>query len=142
MKQIDQQERRKDGSARGLESLRRACKGKRLHTLLLHYLERCRAEEETDEKGRTVGRRFPNVAGFCRSRGIGLSDLDTLSEEYPNEVDLLLTVLEDEALNAGLPPPILSAYLKKRLAYDRVTKEGSPSAPTVCFEHDIFRDGE
>ena len=86
---------------------------------------------------------FPNLAGFCRFIGIAAEPLFALLSEFPNEKERLMTILEDEALNSGLPPAVLSAYLKKRLGYDKELSDVSPEdALTIRFEHNIFDDGE
>ena len=54
----------------------------------------------------------------------------------------ILTVLEDEALNSGLSPALVSSYLKKRLGYDGIKAQESSSQLEIKFEHDIFEDGE
>ena len=136
----------------GVSSLRDACRRNILNRTLEKYIEGCRIydrEEDTPpdagkkRASRRSGGRFPNLAGFCRHYRISLKDLDALSAEFPDEINMLYAILEDEALNSGLPPAVLSAYLKKRLGYDRDT---SPSElennVTIRFEHDIFDDGE
>ena len=56
---------------------------------------------------------------------------------------MLYAILEDEALNSGLPPAVLSAYLKKRLGYDKELSDTlSDEHMTIRFEHNIFDDGE
>ena len=134
----------------GSERLRELCRRQKLQHTLDHYIRACREsgnEEETSEGGGKRKRsgqpagRFPNLAGYCRAQGISLSELDTMSKEFPDALALLYTTLEDEALNSGLPPPILSAYLKKRMGYDR---EDTPSEEPlrIQFEHDVYRDGQ
>ena len=136
----------------GVASLRDACRRNILNRTLEKYIEGCRiSDREADEApdarkkraSRHSGGRFPNLAGFCRYYRVSIKDLDALSVEFPDEINMLYAILEDEALNSGLPPAVLSAYLKKRLGYDRDT---SPSElennVTIRFEHDIFDDGE
>lgn len=113
------------------------------------YISTCHAvaqgsTDETSFRRQTKHRsHFANLAGLCRYIGIGLSDLAVFSEEYPDEYDKLHAVFEDEALNSDVSPTILSAYLKKRLAYTKES-DGAEEAKEVryCFEHDIFADGE
>ena len=85
---------------------------------------------------------FPNLAGFCRFIGISTSELEEFGKSSPNEYEKILTVLEDEALNSGLSPALVSSYLKKRLGYDGAKIQGSASQLEIKFEHDIFEDGE
>ena len=86
---------------------------------------------------------FPNLAGFCRYLGRATEELEEIACKYPTEYKRILTVLEDEALNSGLSATLLSAYLKKRLGYEAPQRNsGSSSQLQICFEHDIFEDGE
>ncbi len=64
--------------------------------------------------------------------------------EQQEEYDALLAVFEDEALNSGLSPTVVSAYLKHRLGYGEKTEEKTAVASEgvkLIFEHDIFEDG-
>ena len=132
---------------RGTDALRQICMRGTLQRTLEHYITSCRAsaeEAEPDGKKRTKRPpgRFPNLAGFCRYRRISMEELASLAEEFPDEIATLYATLEDEALNSGLPPPILSAYLKKRLGYDReLDVTGGGEEVRVRFEHDIYTDG-
>ena len=66
-----------------------------------------------------------------------------LAAKYPAAFDKLIAVFEDEAFNSDVSPTLLSAYLKKRLGYEK--KEGSEiyeGEMKVVFEHDIMEDGE
>ena len=47
---------------------------------------------------------FPNLAGFARSLGVGLGDLEKICGKYPEQYDAVLALLEDEALNCGQSP--------------------------------------
>ena len=70
-------------------------------------------------------------------------NLEALSNEFPEEINLLYAILEDEALNSGLPPAVLSAYLKKRLGYDKDNgADELGETMTIRFEHNILDDGE
>ena len=123
-----------------------ACRKGTLYKLAEHYIASCKdreeAADEAPKKGKQATGRFPNIAGFCRCHKVGFAELVRIEQEFPEQVEQLYMILEDEALNSGLPPPILSAYLKKRLGYERDgdTKECPPTE--IRFEHDIFRDGE
>lgn len=136
----------------GVASLRDACRRNILNRTLEKYIESCQPSEEGDDasestsrkkRSRKGGGRFPNIAGFCRYYRISIRDLDTLSREFPEEINMLYAILEDEALNSGLPPAVLSAYLKKRLGYDKELSDAiSDEHMTIRFEHNIFDDGE
>ena len=133
----------------GVASLRETCRRGILKRALEKYIDSCReyssdgAEEElTRKRGRRNGR-FPNIAGFCRYHKISIRDLEALSNEFPEEINLLYAILEDEALNSGLPPAVLSAYLKKRLGYDKDNgADELGETMTIRFEHNILDDGE
>ena len=137
----------------GVASLRDACRRNNLNRTLEKYIESCHQPPEDRDadpvdspkkrRARKSGGRFPNIAGFCRYYRISIRDLDTLSREFPEEINMLYAILEDEALNSGLPPAVLSAYLKKRLGYDKELSEAiSDEHMTIRFEHNIFDDGE
>ena len=112
---------------------------KRLPVLIEEYVESCRPPADADPR-KSVGR-LPNLAGFCRFMKIGIGELDELERKFPKEHDRILSVFEDEALNSDLSSALLSSYMKKRLLYEASGKnEGSQIK--VCFEHDIFGDGE
>ena len=136
---------------RGIVPVRNACRKGTLGRMLEKYLQRCHqpihdtALAEGKKRGeKAVGSSFPNLAGFCRFVHLGTDELLSLAEEYPDEIDRLLAILEDEALNSAMPPALLSIYLKKRLRYEREDEPTEPDATgiSVHFEHDILRDGE
>ncbi len=120
--------------------------------LLTKYIDSCRpsSEEEDTRSSRVTKKnegRFPNLAGFCRFLRMGTEDLIELSEEFPAQVAYIYAVLEDEALNSSVSPTLLTAYLKRRLGYDRNGERGerspcSEALPMIQFEHDIYGDGE
>ena len=124
-------------------SLEKAVTGGKLNAYLKRYLKSCRTATDSDSK--KVGGRFPNLAGFCRWLGCGISEVEALRQSHPSDADRLAAVMEDEALNTALlSPTVVSAYLKRRLGY------GERSEPTtgadcgemrIIFEHDIFEDG-
>ena len=119
--------------------------GGEITRLLNQYLLLCRAAPEAEDGKKKKARDaiFPNLAGFCRHIGISTAELDSFGADFPTEYGRILTVLEDEALNSGLSPALVSAYLKKRLGYDaaRQIADSSPQLE-IKFEHDIFEDGE
>lgn len=109
------------------------------------YIASCSKENCSDSKVRKQIR-FPNLAGLCRYLGTGLNDLRLLKEQYPQSYDRLLAIFEDEALNSEISTTLLSAYMKKRLAFspdDEVkTPKNGEKEICYCFEHDIYSDGE
>lgn len=136
----------------GINTLKDACRRNTLNRVLENYIKSCREYGNSDSDGSETSRsrakkssgRFPNIAGFCRFYKIGIDEFEELSREYPNEIANIYAILEDEALNSTLPPAILSAYMKKRLGYDRDTPSADLSGGqlSIRFEHDIFSDGE
>ena len=132
---------------RGEQALRSACRRKQVSRILELYLRFCRNEEDEEEgegKGRARGKiktRFPNLAGFCRYLKIGTREFEQIVREFPKETEEIYLTLEDEALNSGLPPALLSAYLKKRLGYEKELQSGEEPSLQIRFEHDIFEDG-
>ena len=92
------------------------------------------------------GSALPNIAGFCRSLGVGLCEFDGLKKTYPDIHSALCAVFEDEALNSGVSPSVLTLYLRGRLDYgerhgaeDGGDRDGAPLK--VVFEHDVLGDG-
>ena len=67
-----------------------------------------------------------------------------MEERYPEYADWLCACFEDEALNAVSSPTIVTAYLKRRLGYDKelIADDGKGGALEVRFEHDVWEDGE
>ncbi len=133
----------------GFCRLQNACRKGDLQRIIANYIKGCSAENSKGSDGvkgkkcAKSGDIFPNLAGFCRYMNIGTEELFALAKEFPTEIDRLMTILEDEALNSGLPPALLSVYLKKRLCYERDGDRAShDTSLNIRFEHDIFRDGE
>ena len=129
------------------ESNIKALNGGDITALLNEYLLTCHDEKtqetvQDSKKKKAKETVFPNLAGFCRFIGISTSELEAFGKDNPNEYGKILTVLEDEALNSGLSPALVSAYLKKRLGYDGSKIQESSSQLEIKFEHDIFEDGE
>ena len=113
-----------------------------LDGLIGEYLESCRENDDTPSRSKRPPR-FANLAGLCRYLGTGLADLEQMRSEYPEEYDRLLAIFEDEALNAGVSPTLLSAYMKKRIRYSGdEERTGGRKEVSYRFEHDIFADGE
>ena len=88
--------------------------------------------------------RFPNVAGFARRLGVGVSSIKSIENKWPEQYGALLAIFEDEALNSEKNATILNAYIKERLNFGE-KKEGSAILPRgdvqLVFEHDIEEDG-
>ena len=123
-----------------------ACRVGLFGSLLEEYLESCRSkpEESGERKRKEESSVFPNVAGFCRYFRIGESDLQQLQTKYPEAMEQLQCVMEDEALNSRLSPTVISVYLKRRLGYEKAIAENAPKLPEqmqILFEHDAYEDG-
>ena len=116
----------------GDKELYNACCRNTVHRLLEKYIDSCREESDA----------VTDTPSFCRYLRIGTDRLDELSEEFPDEINRIYLTLEDEALNSGLPPALLSAYLKKRLGYEREFERSEDQSLRIQFEHDVLRDGE
>ena len=108
-------------------------------SLCEEYVKDCECVGESAE-----GRRFPNLAGFCRRLGIGIATLEAVEREYPDQYGALLAILEDEALNSDKSVSLINAYIKERINF-KERNEGSASlydeGIRVVFEHDIIEDG-
>jgi len=118
----------------------------RILSIAERYVASCAPSPEAGagKKGACTGR-FPNVAGFCRYVGIGQGRFEELSAAYPDQMDKLAAVLEDEALNSSVSAALLGTYLKRRLGYDgeRESRTGVQSGQLrVVFDHDIMEDGQ
>lgn len=140
------------------DRLRELCKSGEIYSAVEDYIRLCTPEDDgitsngapsqknstsKRSKDRDIGSSFPNLAGFCRYLGIGTEELEALANEYPLLYGRILAVLEDEALNSGLSPTLISAYLKKRIGYENPPKPSSAEGQLeIRFEHDIFEDGE
>ena len=121
-------------------------------TRLEAYLAFCRERSPEASGSKRSGsggeRSFPNVAGFCRWLGGGISLVEQLREEDPEGYGLLCATLEDEALNSSVSPTVLSAYLKRRLGYGDKEEGAKKIAEAECeqirlvFDHDIMEDGK
>ena len=129
-------------------SLEYACKMGTLDKLIEEYVsvcsEACELGESAPKKcSKKLRRRFPNVAGFCRYFHIGDAEYERLCAKYPEDFERVKLVFEDEALNSEISPTILSAYLKKRLGYEKSSGGAVYDGQLrVVFDHDILGDGE
>ncbi len=109
---------------------------------LRHYLKSCRPPEGADLK-KEMGR-LPNPAGFCTFLGCGRGCMEELREQLPRQFDYLISVFEDELLNAARLPSagLASAYLRTHLGFGvPPTDDGNSGDVRVVFEHDIEEDG-
>lgn len=86
---------------------------------------------------------LPNLAGFCRYLKTDVDTLVKVGKKHPTEYGRIMAILEDEALNSDTSATLITSYMKKRLNYEKLSEDSSPSpSTTVTFEHDIFSDGE
>ena len=124
--------------------LEQACLEERLQSLAEKYVEFCKITSDGEKKSsKKSGGKFPNVAGFCRYFRIGTSEYECLAQKYPAEFEKLTAMFEDEALKSDISPTILSAYMKKRLGYDRDSdREITDGQLKIVFDHNIMEDGE
>ena len=124
--------------------IERACLEERLDVLAEEYVSFCKSSADAEKRTSKRGAgRFPNVAGFCRYFRIGASEYECLAQKHPAEFEKLYATLEDEALNSDVSPTVLSAYMKKRLGYDRESeREISDGQLKIVFDHNIMEDGE
>ena len=116
------------------------CRMNLLPDLAERYILSCRA----DSVGSKRRERFPNLSGFCRFCGIGVTELSEIKKLYPERYSSLCSVFEDEALNSELSPTVLSSYLKKHLDFsenDASLSEVNAGELRLIFEHDIEKDG-
>ena len=140
------------------DALRKLCRLGRLEEIIEEYVFKCRSPTEgalqgnaepVKDRSKAKGSSdkngsFPNMAGFCRYVGIGPDRLDKILSEFPDEKEKLLATLEDEALNSSASPTVVTAYLKKRLGYEKESRpvNDMPRQLQIQFEHNIFEDGE
>lgn len=130
----------------GQDALLAAAEAGTLPSLMDAYLQECRASGEPSKGAKHAEGSFPNLAGFCRLLGCGVSSAERLRREHPSLYDRICAILEDEALNASISPNLLSAYLKRRLGYGE--KQESEGVTAECeqlrlvFEHNILEDGQ
>ena len=119
------------------------CRRGELIPLAEEYIKSCisREGESSDKKG---SKRFPNVAGFARTLGIGVSDFCIVESGWPEQYGAMLALFEDEALNSDKNATVLNTYIKERLKFGE-KKEGGATLPVgdikVIFEHDVAEDG-
>ena len=123
------------------------CESEKIYEALEEYILSCcsdiEEENKTSKKQEARKTSFPNLAGFCRYLRSSMLEFEEASQDYPEQCAKILTALEDEALNSGFSPNLISAYLKKRLGYETPSRSsGSDTQLQIRFEHDIFTDGE
>ena len=101
-------------------------------------------EDEGKNTRKKSSEKFPNIAGFARSLGVGVSHIKNIEAKWPEAYNALLAIFEDEALNSDKKATILNAYIKERLNFGE-KKEGGATLPVgdvrLVFEHDIEEDG-
>lgn len=124
--------------------LKRICSRGELIPLAEEYIRGCKLSTKESIKGKSV-ERFPNLAGFARSLGVGVSTLKKVEGRWPELYGALLAIFEDEALNSYVSASVLNTYIKERLNFGE-KKEGGAILPVggvqVVFEHDIEEDGK
>lgn len=108
------------------------------------YVNRCLSGEMLGERAL-----FPNLAGFGRDVGVGLSELARMGEKYPAVYDAMLAILEDGALNAeripGKSALLAMNYFRRRLGYEAIKPEAKGAEKgevRVVFDHDLSQDGQ
>lgn len=107
------------------------------------YIKECK--ECSQVAGKKGAERFPNVAGFARKLGVGVSTLKKIEAAWPDQYELLLALFEDEALNSDKSATLINIYMKEHLGFGE-KKEGDAILPIgdikLIFEHDIQEDGK
>ncbi len=111
----------------------------KLTELAEEYVSDCLKSEE-----------FPNLAGFARRMRIGVERFHAIGEQYPEEYDATLAVLEDGALNAehipGKSALLTVDYFRRRLHYrdgeERHRESHEEGTVELIFAHDIAEDGK
>ena len=127
--------------------LEEACQRGTLGQILEEYIALCHSPCEEAHAGEKKSKasvatvRFPNLAGFCRFLGCSTEEWLTMEKEHPEVFGRLRAALEDEALNVVMSPTVVTAYLKKRLGYDK-DQESDDGPITLCFAHNVLDDGE
>lgn len=108
------------------------------------YIRDCKLTNVECENGKS-GERFPNIAGFARTLGVGVSTLKKINGRWPELYGALLALFEDEALNSDRSASVLNSYIKERLNFGE-KKEGGAGLHAgnvkLVFEHDISEDGK
>lgn len=124
--------------------LKRICYRGELIPLAEEYIRDCKSFTGECGKGKS-SERFPNIAGFARTLGVGVSTLKKIEGRWPELYGALLALFEDEALNSDKSATVLNTYIKERLNFGE-KKEGGATLPVgnvqVVFEHDIGEDGK
>ncbi len=135
---------KKDGTLRGF-NLSALCENGIFEDVVKQYILDCAAKnEEKSEKERDKKSVFPNLAGFCRFCGVTRTALLKMKEKFPEDYEMLCTVLLDEAWNSDASPSLISSYLKNEFGYgeSKAQEGGGPSIIMPVFEHNILEDGE
>ena len=135
-------ERKKENTEKEGSVICRLLEQGKLDSMLEEYTRKCHESEEASSQKAKKRAMFPNIAGFCRYIGTGLSDFYDLQTKNLTEYDRLLAVFEDEALNSDVSAAMLSLYMKMRMLYSFEENVGNGEGVSYCFEHDIYVDGE
>lgn len=106
----------------------------KLPILAERYVDRCRGN--LSDEGDAVEIRFPNLAGFARSLGVGTVVLCEMAAEYPDQYDAMLAIFEDEALNAAKNATAINTYIRERLAIGERCKGDAATGESIV-EHII-----
>lgn len=111
------------------------------------YVKECKYRGSEIEGKGSRGKsfeKFPNIAGFARTLGVGVSSIKSIESRWPELYSAMLAIFEDEALNSDKNATILNTYIKERLNFGE-KKEGGATLPVgdvqLVFEHDIGEDG-
>ena len=119
-----------------LQTLTEAARNGTLRKHLTKYIKYCQCPDGNDSQtppgsNRRPRRLFPNLAGFCFWMECGFSAFHELQATYPDEADMILCAMEDQALNAYyLKVSVLIAYLRNRLDYDFPKKRSGSRSRT------------
>ena len=109
------------------------------------YIRECKDSSLSTSSGKRTTERFPNIAGFARTLGVGVSTLKKIESIWPEQYGLLLALFEDEALNSDKSAALLNVYMKEYFGFGE-KKEGDAIVPMgdikLVFEHDIEEDGK
>ncbi len=129
-------------SLRGFD-LSSLCKNGIFEDVVKQYILDCATKNEgkAEKEKKSV---FPNLAGFCRFCGVTRTALLEVKEKFPEDYEMLCTVLLDEAWNSDASPSLISSYLKNEFGYGETKAQEGGGQPIIMpvFEHNILEDGE
>ncbi len=101
--------------------------GKKLCEKLASYIESCM---KSDNK-----HALPNIAGFLRYLGVSPEELQRLKKDRPADHAVIMTYLEDAALNSGATASLVNMYLRQYGFWN------APAAEEFTCDHDMDADG-